>query len=124
MSLNPKTLAEKLERECGVRFPLGYCQAWKYRGVGRKTLEAWVKMGLIHDGLSGLSTRAVKCLSHAGLLSRASVRSAIENRKLYPESIRNYGIKTHAEVCQFAGIDPSEYRDPPKRCPHCGELIP
>lgn len=56
---------------------------------------------------NGLSYRANRCLSRAGVLAtKESVREALLTGALSPGTRpSNYGRKTHAELCSWAGTD-------------------
>lgn len=90
----------------------------------------------------GLSVRSINCLTNIipyEILENITpesaldwVRKGISNGMIYPEKLRNYGWKSHREVCNWAGIKPPR-RTPPKKvkliatlnlpmkCPHCGK---
>ncbi len=75
----------------------------------------------------GLSVRATNCLTNCNLANREEILSAVQRGLLHPTKkdgygpLRNYGKKTHDEVCQWLGVPVLE--KPRKRCPHCGGLI-
>lgn len=48
----------------------------------------------------GLSVRATNALKNMGLQSRGQVKEAIRTGTLAPGKIRNYGHKSHAEICE------------------------
>jgi len=58
---------------------------------------------------NGLSTRANRCLSTAGIpAEREAVLHALKTGALYPYfRPALYGRKTHREVCRWAGLDES-----------------
>jgi hypothetical protein len=62
-----------------------------------------------------LSKKALNCLATAGIpVDKEAVRKALETKILRPHSYpRNYGKKTHAEVCRWVGT-------PQGFCPECG----
>ena len=39
--------ADYAREELGVKFPVSYCEAWKFRGVGAKILKFWCDWGLV-----------------------------------------------------------------------------
>lgn len=47
-----------------------------------------------------LSVRAANALKNMGLQSRGQVKEAIRTGTLAPGKIRNYGHKSHAEICE------------------------
>ena len=56
----------------------------------------------------GLSGRTNRCLVNAGIpIQKEVIIRALKTGKLYPYCWPpNYGIKTHREVCYWAGVDP------------------
>jgi hypothetical protein len=58
---------------------------------------------------NGLTKRTADCLTRAGVpLNKKAVLKALKDGTLYPHCVpRHYGIDTHKEVCDWAGIDPS-----------------
>ena len=56
----------------------------------------------------GLSYRAWRTLKRAGItLTKAAVRHALKTGLLFPyKRPGNYGVVTHTEVCQWAGVSP------------------
>ncbi len=54
-----------------------------------------------------LSNRTIHCLTTAGIpIDKEAVRQALKSGVLYPHRCpRNYGTKTHAEVCRWVGVD-------------------
>jgi hypothetical protein len=64
-----------------------------------------------HHWTEGLSIRIQNVLLNAGLFTMEAVEEAIKARKLRPhwrplkvEKLRNYGKKSHYELCEFLGV--------------------
>ena len=56
----------------------------------------------------GLSRRVLNCLNHAGISSKEAVFRALDNGRLRPGGrCRNYGEKSHAELCAWLGFPAS-----------------
>lgn len=137
--LGGKRLASIIEMlaEDDVTIPLEEYAALKYRNVGRKALSELKQLGLIKESpASELSVRAANCLSNSGIETKEQAKQAIIEGRLKPDKkvwnwnapiqnrgIRNYGWKTHKEVCKWVGL-PEPHK--PKRvqiCPHCGKDV-
>ncbi len=74
---------------------------------------------------NGLSVRANRCLERAGIpAEKEAVSQALKTGTLWPFlRPRNYGKKTHEEVCRWAGVDETTlplYAGKRAVCPHCG----
>jgi hypothetical protein len=48
----------------------------------------------------GLSVRAANALKNMGLQSKGQVEEAVRTGTLAPGKLRNYGHKSHAEICE------------------------
>ena len=123
--------------ESDVAIPMDEWDALKYRNVGRKALSELKQLGLVKESPANeLSCRAANCLNNAGIETKEQARQAIIEGRLKPDKkawnwnapnqnrgIRNYGWKTHKEVCKWVGL-PEPHK--PKRvqiCPHCGKDV-
>ena len=76
----------------------------------------------------GLSPRVCAAITNAGYFSKKQVKTAILENRLNPGTTRNYGCKSHYELCGFLGIDPPEPLKKKKpgfiwRCPHCEMFV-
>ena len=71
-------------------------------------LEMWAEC--LDETLLSLSTRAKNCLVYMSLKTVHEVRLAVCLGVLNPSHAccRNYGLKTHEEVCHKLGITPLE----------------
>lgn len=103
------------------RSGMTYKQVGEALGVGPCRAKQIVvnsewKLRLIEEGkdkkriaLLELGVRACNVLRNARIAAdRASVREAIEDGRLNPKpdkGPRNYGWKTHVELCEYAGIE-------------------
>ena len=97
-------------KQVGEALGVGPCRASQIVASG----EWWIKVieeGMDKDriALMELGCRAYNALNRAGIATnKASVREAIEDGRLNPKSSkgpRNYGWKTHVQLCEYAGIE-------------------
>jgi hypothetical protein len=88
-----------------------HIEVCRWAGVDARSLGPPSRgtLGVICLG-NDLSYRANRCLSRAGIpATRESVRAALWSGALQPGRCpSNYGPKTHAELCQWAGLDPAQ----------------
>lgn len=89
----------------GVLFPCHFKDAHHYSD---KITAKLIESGLVYNPYDGLSSRATYCLMNADVDSKDQVAEAISTGKLNPlpgtTGVRNYGWKTHREVCAWAGL--------------------
>ena len=104
-------------KEIGKRMDVG---AQRARELHRIAL--W-KMEHQNEWWAGLSVRAANCLNNRNLVTRDQIMEAVKNGTLHPKNrnTRNYGWKSHAEVCKWLGL-PEPQKSKPRLtvCPHCG----
>ena len=101
-------------KQVGEALGVGPCRARQIVINGERQAEAieeeWMKR---EDGdmiaFMELGCRGCNVLNNAGIATnRASVREAIEDGRLNPKPSkgpRNYGWKTHVQLCEYAGIE-------------------
>jgi hypothetical protein len=75
-----------------------------------------------------LSTRVVNAIMQAGCATKKETKTAILENRLNPGIQRNYGCKSHYELCKFLGLVPPDpvKKKPPSgiwRCPHCQMFV-
>ena len=89
------------------QIPMEAGHAIKFKGIGKRAISQLEQMGLINKSpLSGLSFRAANCLAGAGIETKDQARKAMVEGRLNPDAsrldrVRNYGLKTHKEVCKW-----------------------
>tara|TARA_R110000803_G_scaffold209778_1_gene280032 strand:+ start:2366 stop:2719 length:354 start_codon:yes stop_codon:yes gene_type:complete len=101
-----------LVKECGMKLPMTRRSAAKLRGCGPITLD-WLEAhgGIIVETepfLGELSARARRCLSNAGITTKAKARYLLSRGIFSPNGTkcRNYGTTTHKEVVKWAFHQP------------------
>ena len=80
----------------------------RWAGVNPVTLpHKWPNQDTTPYADNGLSYRANRCLSRAGIPpTKTAVRHALITGALSPgKRPANYGKQTHAEICRWTGID-------------------
>lgn len=114
-------------RECGKTFReigtgIGVCanRAMQIHARAIFKRDEWPK-----NPLYPLSVRAVNCLNNIAVTNKKEALSAIQSGRLKPlRSPRNYGWKTHQEICRWLGLPepkrPGRKIAVSKTCPHCG----
>jgi hypothetical protein len=89
--------------------PLKKAWALKYRGVGMTAIRFLKAVGLVESDfaeLNELSSRTRNLLLNAGIKNKAQAKQVIlfGNKNYKNIKIRNYGVKSHEEVCKWLGI--------------------
>ncbi len=118
-------LVENLKNR-GAVFPLEWRNALKYRGVGPFSMRLLLDQGFINPPVANgteLSTRAIGCLELFNINSKEEAKQRISEGTLGPNipGCRNYGMKTHKEVCAWVGIPVPIKPKKTITCPHCGK---
>jgi hypothetical protein len=91
-----------------------------------KNRKNYHELGSSNDVFYGLSTRAINCIYWFGIETKDQLLDAIQSYGLYPNKTRNYGWKTHREICDWLKID---FVEKPKTvwikevCECCGQVI-
>lgn len=107
-------------------------EARKYRGVGSVGVKWLIEAGYVYkDGYGNLSVRVKNVLAGFGILTKEQAIEAINNGSLNPNAktrgwnspARNYGMGSHKEVCEWAGVEFKWPVKPVKLCPHCGKPV-
>lgn len=113
--------------DLNVPIPIDEWMVFRYGGIGKKALSELKKLGLVPDrSIAGLSCRAWVCLDNNGIRTKSEAKAKILSGFLHPDrsiKIRNYGWKTHKEVCKWAGLPEPFPEKRPVICPHCGKDI-
>lgn len=72
----------------------------------------------------GLTYRAINICMNLGVCSKEEVKAALEDGLLKIGRTRNYGWKTHQELCAWAGLPvPTKPKGHPRICPHCKKSL-
>lgn len=128
---------KEMMQERGYKIPMSEWEAIGLRGCGRMTLRELIKIGWVTESpASELSSRAAHCLSNVGIETKEQARQAITQGRLKPDKkpwkwnstnedrgVRNYGWKTHKEVCKWAGLPEPQKPKRMQICPHCGKDV-
>ena len=91
--------------------PRGYPTESEWRtfyGITNDMIERLRVSGFIRDPsgdpipkiYDGLSVRSTNALKNMGLQSKGQVEEAVQAGRLAPGKVRNYGHKSHAEICE------------------------
>ena len=96
-------------KQVGEALGVGPCRASQIVVNGEWWIEV-IEEGKDKDriALIELGCRAYSILNRAGIATnKASVREAIEDGRLKPRpnGLKNYGWKTHVQLCEYAGIE-------------------
>ena len=95
--------------------------------VGQKAIQVLHDLGYVRQRdipFSDLTVRAGSALYDLGIKNKNEARAMIESGRLAPGKRRNYGDKTHREVCAWVGIKlPAKTKKKIRACPHCGKRI-
>jgi hypothetical protein len=90
--------------------PLKKEHAIKYRGIGFDAIHAMQELGLVETDqfmeLNELRSQTRNILVSLGITNKKKASAAIASGKL-GRRVRNYGVKSHEEVCKWLGVKES-----------------
>ena len=117
--------------ELGYTIPISIFRIKRFRGVGYCTIQELIKIGVVKEyDADDLSIRARNCLNSIGIKTKEQAVEAINDGRLHPDNnpikqiaVRNYGWKTHKEVCKWLGLPEPHKAKTVQFCPHCGKHI-